>query len=53
VALVVIMSMSKLQQAVTDRIISKIEEGGLSAWIKPWVDIANADRAMPYNLINR
>jgi antirestriction protein ArdC len=27
----------------------RIEEGGLSAWIKPWVDIANADRAMPYN----
>jgi antirestriction protein ArdC len=49
VALVVIMSMSKLQQAVTDRIISKIEEGGLSAWVKPWIDIANADRAMPYN----
>ena len=43
------MSMSKLQQSVTDRIIAKIEEGGLSAWMKPWVDIANRDKAMPYN----
>jgi len=41
--------MSKLQQSVTDRIIAKIEEGGLSAWMKPWVDIANKDKAMPYN----
>ena len=43
------MSMSKLQQSVTDRIIAKIEQGGLSAWMKPWVDIANRDKAMPYN----
>ena len=48
-ALELFMSMSKLQQSVTDRIIAKIEEGGLAAWMKPWVDIANKDKAMPYN----
>lgn len=47
------MSGIDVQRVVTDRIIAAIENGGLSSWVKPWVNLGLKDSAIPYNFLTK